>query len=172
MEISQWPCSKEKDYPLQLHRPMRYRWVTNWQGHAYLYHSLAINFIHFHIHAYIQELYIYCTENIENVSQFMKNIQKIGGYTSLYKCYRSLHTGHSLFIRSMEWVNGGSNSPNTKEMRFLPRGCTFRLKLQRIHMIDGEHSGSNKPWQTKDGIECCQEGQDEEIKMVASTLLQ
>lgn len=62
--------------------------------------------------------------------------------------------------------------PNSQELRLFSRCRALRFQFQRIDMINRQHSGGHKPRQPHGRANPYQQGQHEQIQVVAASLLQ
>jgi hypothetical protein len=62
--------------------------------------------------------------------------------------------------------------PHPQELGLLPGGRTLALELQGVDVVDGEDGRGDEPREAHDGADLDQDGEDEEVQVVAALLLQ
>lgn len=85
----------------------------------------------------------------------------------------SLNAFDEVSVEREQGSKGGGraeDAPYSDEVRHLSRRLALALHLQRVDVVDGEHSGGHVDWQTKEPDDEDQDRQHKQVQMVAASL--
>jgi hypothetical protein len=61
--------------------------------------------------------------------------------------------------------------PDSQKLRLLAGSRRFRFHREGLDVIDGQDGGRDEPWQAEDGADDDEEGDDEQVQMIAAPFL-